>query len=113
MQGGAREGRGSGLSVPVPVSRVHVWLPSGSEAVASALLARQEQSEAGGGRPVHQGDQRPSGRKAACSPSGPCFPGSPAGFGFQKAPLANSPALSQAEHIYKALRQNWGRTWPG
>lgn len=45
-------------------------------------------------------------------PWGPCFPACPAGLGFQKAPFANSSALSRAERIYKVVWQNWGSTQP-
>lgn len=107
-----REGAPAFLSLFQPHVSACGRLPSSSEVAVSTLLARQEQSEAGGGRPVLQGDQRPSGRKATYSPWGPCFPACPAGLGFQKAPFANSSALSRAERIYKVVWQNWGSTQP-
>lgn len=105
-----REGAPAFLSLFQPRVSACGRLPSSSEVAVSILLARQEQSEAGWGRPVLQGDQRPSGRKAAYSPWGPCFPACRGGLGFQKAPLANSSALSRAERIYKVVWQNWGST---
>lgn len=84
-----KEGAPAFLSLFQPRVSACGRVPSGSKAAMSALLARQEQSKAGGGRPVLQGDQRPSGRKAACSLWGPCFPACPGGLGFQKAPLTN------------------------
>ena len=59
-----REGAPAFLSLFQPRVSACGRLPSSREVAVSIRLARQEQSEAGWGRPVLQGDQRPSGMSA-------------------------------------------------